>query len=57
VWSLKKPGDTPPMWKFGGPHGVVRQPRGVALDPAHKEVIATDKRVNAVLTWYFPEMF
>lgn len=57
VWSLRQPGDTPPRWKFGGPHGIIRQPRGVTLDPAHKNVIVTDKRVNAVLTWYFPEMF
>ena len=57
VWSLKKFGDTPPLWKFGGPNGIIRQPRGVVLDPAHKSVIVTDKRVNAVLTWYFPEMF
>jgi hypothetical protein len=57
VWNLRKLGDTPPVWKFGGPHGIVRQPRGVTLDPAHKSVIVTDKRVNAVLTWYFPEMF
>ena len=57
VWSLRKPGDTPPLWKFGGPNGIIRQPRGVTLDVAHKSVIVTDKRVNAVLTWYFPEMF
>jgi len=57
VWSLKKFGDQPPLWKFGGPNGLIRQPRGVTLDAAHKSVIVTDKRVNAVLTWYFPEMF
>jgi len=57
VWSLKRLGDAPPLWKFGGPHGIIRQPRGVTLDVAHKSVIVTDKRVNAVLTWYFPEMF
>jgi hypothetical protein len=57
VYSLKNLGDSPPLWKFGGPHGIVRQPRGVALDPTHKDVIVTDKRVNAVLTWYLPEMF
>ena len=57
VWSLKNLGDSPPLWKFGGPHGIIRQPRGVALDSSHKNVIVTDKRVNAVLTWYLPEMF
>jgi hypothetical protein len=54
--ALRRLGDTPPVWKFGGPHGIVRQPRGVTLDPAHKSVIVIDKRVNAVLTWYFPEV-
>lgn len=57
VWNYSKFGDQPPLWKFGGPHGIIRQPRGVTLAPAHKEVIVTDKRVNAILTWYFPEMF
>lgn len=42
---------------FAGPQGIARPPRGVTLAPAHKEVIVTDKRVNAVMTWYFPEMF
>jgi len=57
VWNYGKFGDHPPLWKFGGPNGIIRQPRGVTLIPAHKEVIVTDKRINAVMTWYFPEMF
>jgi hypothetical protein len=57
VWNYSKYGDTPPLWKFGGPNGIIRQPRGVTLDVQHKSVIVTDKRVNALLTWYFPEMF
>ena len=31
--------------------------RGVALDPKHKLVIVSDKYVNAVLTYSFPEVF
>jgi hypothetical protein len=31
--------------------------RGVAVNPNHKEVIITDKRLNAILTYYFPELF
>jgi hypothetical protein len=27
------------------------------LNPNHKELIVTDKRVNAVITYYFPEIF
>jgi hypothetical protein len=33
------------------------KPRGVAIDPKHKEIIVADMRLNAVLTYYFPEMF
>jgi len=29
----------------------------VALDPENKEVIVADMRLNAVLTYYFPEIF
>ncbi len=57
VWSYAKYGDVPPIWKFGGPNQLIRQPRGATVDPAHKSIIVTDKRVNAVITWYFPEMF
>ena len=32
-------------------------PRGIALDPKNKNLIVSDKRLNAVLTYYFPEMF
>jgi hypothetical protein len=32
-------------------------PRGVALNPKHKELLVSDKRKNAVLTFSFPEMF
>ena len=32
-------------------------PRGVTLNPKHKELIVSDKRLNAVLTFYFPELF
>ena len=35
----------------------MKKPRGVAFDPKHKEVIVSDMRLNAVLTFYFPEIF
>ena len=35
----------------------MRQVRGVALDPENKSVIVTDKYLNAILTYYFPEIF
>jgi hypothetical protein len=30
---------------------------GVVLDSKHKELIVADMRLNAVLTYYFPEIF
>ena len=33
------------------------EPRGVTLNPKHKEIIATDKPLNAIFTFYFPAMF
>ncbi|OFW02463.1 MAG: hypothetical protein A3H94_02090 [Acidobacteria bacterium RIFCSPLOWO2_02_FULL_60_20] len=57
IWSVNDNGDVPPRWKVGGPKGVFQQPRGVTLDPKNKTIIASDKRLNAVLSFYFPEMF
>ena len=58
VWSINDNGDVPPRWKIEGkPSNVMKKPRGVALDPKHKEVIVADMRLNAVLTFYFPEIF
>ena len=57
VWSIQDNGDVPPRWTIGGPKGALRMVRGVDLDVKNKSVIVTDKRLNAVLTFYFPEMF
>ncbi len=57
VWSIHDNGDVPPRWKIGGPNGVLQMPRGVALDPKNKNLIVSDKRLNAVMTFYFPELF
>jgi len=58
VWSINDNGDVPPRWKIEGKaSNVMKKPRGVALDPKHKEVIVSDMRLNAVLTFYFPEIF
>jgi hypothetical protein len=57
VWSINDNGDVPPRWKIEGKESnVMKKPRGVALDPKHKEVIVSDMRLNAVLTFYFPEI-
>ena len=58
VWSINDSGDVPPRWKIEGkPSNIMKKPRGVTLDPKHKEVIVSDMRLNAVLTFYFPEIF
>ena len=57
VWSINDTGDVPPRWKLGGPKSMIKRPRGVVLDPKYKEVSVADMRLNAVLTFYFPEIF
>jgi hypothetical protein len=57
VWSIHDSGDVPPRWTIGGPYGVLKQARGVVLDPKNKAVIVSDKYLNAALTFYFPEIF
>ena len=57
VWSIRDSGDVPPRWTIGGPHGVLRMPRGIALDVKNKNMLVSDKRLNAVLTFHFPEIF
>ncbi|MBI2817193.1 MAG: hypothetical protein HYX72_09665 [Acidobacteria bacterium] len=58
VWSVKDKGDVPPRWKIEGkPSNGILKPRGIAFDPKHKEVITADMRLNAVVTFYFPEIF
>jgi hypothetical protein len=57
VWDVFAGGDTPPIYRIGGPNVLLEQVRGVALNPKHKELIVSDKRINGVLTYYFPEIF
>ena len=57
VWSINDNGDVPPRWTIGGPQGMLRQVRGVDLDPKNKSVIVSDKYLNGVMTYYFPEIF
>lgn len=57
VWSINDNGNVPPRWQIGGPRGVLQMVRGVAVNPKNQEMIVTDKRLNAILTFYFPELF
>ena len=58
VWSINDDGDVPPRWKIDGKlsNGMLK-PHGIALDAKHKEVVVADMRLNAILTFYFPEIF
>ncbi len=57
IWSIHDNGDIPPRWTIGGPQGMLKKPRGVTLDPKNKTLMVSDKYLNAVLTYYFPEIF
>ena len=58
VWSLDDNGDIPPRWKIlTGSTSTLKKPRGAVLDPKNKELIVADMRLNAILTYYFPEIF
>jgi hypothetical protein len=55
VWTVNDNGAVPPRFKIG--QGVVVETRGLTIDPKNQSVIATDKDLNAVLTWRVPEVF
>ncbi len=57
IWSINDNGDVPPRWKIGGPTSALKKPRGVAINPANKEIIVADMALNWVMTYYFPEIF
>jgi len=57
VWSIHDKGNVPPRWTIGGPNGMLLKPRGIALDPVEKTLMVSDKDLNAVLTYSFPELF
>ncbi len=55
VWNVDDNGDVPPRWKLGA--DMLQSPRGVTVDAKNKTVIVTDKSLNAILTYSFPEIF
>ncbi len=55
VWTVNDNGAVPPRFKIG--KGVVVEGRGLTVDAKNQSVIATDKDLNAVLTWRVPEVF
>jgi len=67
AWSIDDNGDAPPRWKIPIQELTKYQPAGLALDPAHKEIIfsasgreeqlARPDFMNAVITFSWPEIF
>jgi hypothetical protein len=69
VWSIDDSGDVPPRYKIPVQQLTGYQPSGLALDPAHKEVIISasgqkiqvsvpkDGIMNAAITFSWPEIF
>ena len=58
VWNIDDNGDIPPVMRLvTNGKTTLKKPRGVVLDPKHKEVIIADMRLNAVLTFSWPEIF
>jgi hypothetical protein len=57
VWSIYDSGNVPPRFTIGGPNLLLRDVRGVALDPKHQDVIVSDKTLNAVMRFHVPEVF
>jgi hypothetical protein len=57
VWNETDEGDVAPRWTLGGPRGIFGMIRGVAVNAKYKEVVVSDKRLNAVMTFSFPEIF
>ena len=57
VWSVFDDGDVPPRLTIGGPNLLLKDARGIAIDPKAKDVIVSDKTLNAVLRFHVPEAF
>ncbi len=55
VYHIDDRGDVPPRWTIG--RGFLKVPRGVALDPATKNMIVSDKIGNRLVTFSLPEVF
>jgi hypothetical protein len=57
VWSIYDDGNVPPRFTIGGPNLLLKDVRGVAVDPKNRNVIISDKTLNGVMTFHVPEVF
>ena len=55
VWSIHDDGDDPPRWEIG--KDIFYDIRGITIDPKSKTVMATDKKLNAIVSFHVPEIF
>jgi hypothetical protein len=57
VWSIFDDGDVPPRLTIGGPNLLLKDARGIAVDPKSKDVMVSDKTLNAIFRFHVPEAF
>ena len=57
VWSVFDDGDVPPRLTIGGPSLLLKDARGIAVDPKSKDVMVSDKTLNAIFRFHVPEAF
>ena len=57
VWSVFDDGEVFPLYTIGGPGNLLKDVRGIALDPKEKMVIVSDKTHNAIFNFHVPEVF
>jgi len=57
VWSVFDDGDVPARLTIGGPNLLLKDARGIAIDVKNKDVLVSDKTLNAVFRFHVPEAF
>jgi len=57
VWSVFDDGNVPARLTIGGPNLLLKDGRGIAIDAKNKDVIVSDKTLNAVLRFRVQEAF
>jgi len=57
VWSVFDDGEVYPLYTIGGPNNLLKDVRGIALDPKEKMVIVSDKTHNAIFNFHVAEVF
>ena len=53
LWTIDDSGDVSPRYTIA--HDLLKEYRGIAINPNHQEILIADKTGNAVYTFSFPE--